>query len=340
MAALDDFVTRARSQNDTNHTQRVQSLDKMAYDARGAFLELEKGSNAQKTVLEKFEQETNSHSDGAELVNALEKDIRPHLQDLRSEVLERAFAEYIPTGETPQKRDWKYPVSLPRTESHESIVARLRGLPDPSMASKTPSSAKTPGRSPRKQTSPRKGQGFGAVGGSPSKAGSPSKTKVFNDVIGPSTSQQQARFPPSQATIVEQSQSQSQSKLGLGLGLKEIDINLIGRPPSSSSAPQALAHVAVSDGKGNERERPVLLDFSKSLGAGTGQPPLKRHATTNAVVESKLPTAARKLGRAKSTVAGTGMGMSMGGGVENFSQSIGPAGGGGGGRRLRSSPPE
>jgi hypothetical protein len=155
-------------------------------------------------------------------------------------------------------------------------------------------------------------------------------------------------FPQSQATIVEQLQSSSQSKpgLGLGLGLKEIDINLIGRPPSSSSAPQALAHGAVSDGKGNERERPVLLDFSKSLGAGTGQPPLKRHATTNAVVESKLPTAARKLGRAKSTVARTGMGigmsMSMGAGVENFSQSIGPAGGGGGGggRRLRSSPPE
>ncbi|KAK5417188.1 Kinesin-related motor protein [Exophiala xenobiotica] len=347
MAALDDFVTRARSQNDTNHTQRVQSLDKMAYDARGAFLELEKGSNEQKIVLEKFEQETKSHSDGAELVNALEKDIRPHLQDLRSEVLERAFAEYVPTGETPQKRDWKYPVSLPRTESHESIVARLRGLPDPSLASKTPSSAKTPGRSPRKQTSPRKGQGFGAVGGSPSKAGSPSKTKVFNDVIGPSTSHQQAMFPQSQATIVEQLQSQSQSQskpgLGLGLGLKEIDINLIGRPPSSSSAPQALVHGAVSDGKGNERERPVLLDFSKSLGAGTGQPPLKRHATTNAVVESKLPTAARKLGRAKSTVArmgmGMGMSMSMGAGVENSSQSIGPTGGGGG-RRLRSSPPE
>ena len=330
MAALDDFVTRARSQNDTNHTQRIQSLDKMASDARGAFVELEKGSNEHKTKLENFEQETSSHSDGAELFNALEDDIRPHLQDLRSEVSRSAFAEYIPTGETPQKRDWNYPITLPRTESHESIVARLRGLPDPYVASKTPS-AKTPGRSPRKQTSPRKGQGFGAVGGSPSKAASPSKTKVFNDV-GPSTSLQQATFLQSQGTTVAVSLEQSQSQSKPGLGLKEIDINLIGRPPSSSSAP-ALANGG-SDGK--EKERPVLLDFSKSLGAGTGQPPLKRHATTNAVVESKLPTA-RKLGRAKSTVAGTGMGMGMGGGVENFSQSIGPAGGG---RRLRSSPPE
>ena len=48
------------------------------------------------------------------------------------------------------------------------------------------------------------------------------------------------------------------------------------------------------------------------------RPPLKRHATANAVVESKLPTV--KLARTRSTVAGMGL--------EHFNQSIGPLGGG------------
>lgn len=239
------------------------------------------------------------------LLGFLEEQTRPVLQELRAGVTTSTMMEYSPTGQTPQKREWNYPTDLPRTENQESIIAKRRGLPDPALSSKTPSTARTPGRSPWKQMSPRKGHG------SPSKLPSPKKTKIFTDVEVPPTSQP-CEPPPKPTTTTTVPVEQAKS------GLKEIDINVAGRPTASISAST------------EERERPVLLDFSKSLGSAAGPPPLKRHATTNAVVESKLPT---KLGRNRSTVAGIGMGVSAVG-VESFSQSVG------GGRRLRSSPPE
>lgn len=322
MAALDDFVTRARSQNDNAHVERGQSLNKLVANVSEGFASLERGSTEQKTILDNFEGEIQSHSNGEGLVASFRDTLKPHLQDLKAEVTRSTFKEYLPTGQTPQKRDWEYPTTLPRTDNHESIMARLYGLPDPALASKTPPS-RTPARSPRKHTSPRKGFG------SPNKTTSPSKTKVFNDVDSFDTLQHQSN-PQNQVATTAGPVDQGKA----GMGLKEIDINVLGRPPSGLSAP-SLAAGAVEE-KEREREggRPVLLDFSKSLGHGTGQPPLKRHATTNAVVESKLP-AKQKFARAKSTM--TGMGMNTG--VENFSQSIGPSMRG---RRLRSmvSPPE
>ncbi|KIW20748.1 hypothetical protein PV08_01326 [Exophiala spinifera] len=321
MATLDGFVTRARSQIDHDHAERSQNLDKLVSNVNEGFASLEKNSIEQKTILDNFEGEIQTHSDGEGLVASFRDTVKPHLQDLKSEVTRSTFKDYLPTGQTPQKRDWEYPTTLPRTEHHESIIARLHGLPDPALTSKTPTS-KTPAHSPRKQISPRKGFS------SPNKTASPSKTRVFNDVDLSTDLQHQANQQNQDATAtvpVDQSKA--------GTSLKEIDINVLGRPHSGLSVPSLGASVV--EEKEREREgRPVLLDFSKSLGHGSGQPPLKRHATTNAVVESRLP-AKQKFARAKSTM--TGMGVNTG--IENFSQSVGPTIGG---RRLRSmmSPPE
>ncbi|KAJ9633821.1 Kinesin- motor protein [Knufia peltigerae] len=323
MAALDDFVTRARSQNDNDHAEIQQNLNKLVSNVGEGFTGFENASNEQKMILDNFEEQTQSHSNGEGLVASFRDTLKPHLQDLKAEVTRPTFKEYLPTGQTPQKRDWEYPTTLPRTDNHESIIARLRGLPDPALASRTPTS-RTPARSPRKQTSPKK------AFSSPSKMTSPSKTKVFTDVDSADTQQQQQ--PNSQNQVATTSLPFDQSKSGMGL--KEIDINVLGRPPSGPSAPSLAAGTVEEKEREREGGRPVLLDFSKSLGHGSGQPPLKRHATTNAVVESKLP-AKQKFARAKSTM--TGMGMNTG--VENFSQSVGPTMGG---RRLRSmvNPPE
>lgn len=313
MAALDEFVSRARSQNDSYHQRRTEDLANMAGNAKDGFVQLEKDLNDCRSSTENFGNENTTHGGDMEaLAASLQDDARPLLQDLQYELATSTFKDYHPTGETPQKREWEYPTHLPRTESHESIIARLRGLPDPAASKKTPSISKTPGRSPRKQqTSPRKGFG------SPSKAASPSKTKVFMDVVDvPDTKTEEIRYGNATGPVLEQSSK---------AGLKEMDINVVAaRPPSS---------MAAVGGTHTDDSRPVLLDFSKSLGSGgggAGQPPLKRHATTNAIVESRLPT---KLTRAKSTAAGLAMGL----GVENFAQSVG--GPGTSGRRLRSSPP-
>jgi kinesin family member 11 len=48
------------------------------------------------------------------------------LAELRSNIAMTTLQEYIPTGETPQKIQYRYPTELPRTESHETLLAALR----------------------------------------------------------------------------------------------------------------------------------------------------------------------------------------------------------------------
>jgi kinesin family protein 11 len=308
MAALDEFVTRARTQNDSHHADRLRKLSCVVSRAQDRFAILEKDSHESKAALESLtEDQKQQRTDLDLLVGSLGEDTRESLLELKRELSDSNLAEYTSTGQTPQKRDWNYPTDLPRTENHDSIIARVRGLPDPALVTKTPSSAQTPARSPRKQTSPRKGPA------SPSKIPSPRKTKVFTDVELPKI--QQATAPSqTQALTTISTTTPDEPKSG---GLKEIDINVAN----------SNKYLSASSCSSHTEEKPVLLDFSKSVGSGLQQPPLKRHATANAVVESRLPTA--KAGRAtRSTAAGIGL--------ENFSQSVGPLEGR---RRLRSSPP-
>lgn len=309
MAALDEFVTRARSQNDSHHTDRVQALTGVVSRARDGFRALEKDSQESSTALEDLAQvQKLQRSELEQLAVVLEEETRHPLLQLKTELSGSTLSEYVPTGQTPPKRDWNYPSDLPRTESHDSIIARLRGLPDPALATTTPKSARTPARSPRKQVSPRKAPA------SPSKIPSPSKTKIFTDIVMPTSKEAPATV---EAHILTTTTTVPLKEAKSG-GLKEIDINVVNSNKSFSTSTIASS---------SREDRPVLLDFSKSVGSGHQQPPLKRHATANAVVESKLPHT--KMGRVtRSTVAGIG--------VENFSQSVGPMGG----RRLRSSPPE
>lgn len=310
MAALDEFVTRARSQNDSHHVDRVQALTDVVSRARDGFGALEKDSEESSTALKDLTQhQKRQRSELEQLTVILEEETRHPLLQLKTEVSGSTLSEYVPTGQTPQKRDWNYPSDLPRTESHDSIIARLRGLPDPALATTTPSSARTPARSPRKQASPRKAPA------SPSRIPSPSKTKIFTDFVMPATKEASATDAAHILTTTT-TIPLKEAKTG---GLKEVDINVVNSNKSFSTSTIASS---------SREERPVLLDFSKSVGSGHQQPPLKRHATANAVVESKLPNT--KMGRVtRSTMAGIG--------VENFSQSVGHMVGG---RKLRSSPPE
>ncbi|KAG9769252.1 kinesin-domain-containing protein, partial [Aureobasidium melanogenum] len=372
MAVLDEFVTRARSQNESHHTERVQRMQKVIGNARDGFNELEKQLESRAGDMDTFEGEFKSQTEGLDgLTNSLDNDARPLLKDLQEEMSTAKLMEYTPTGQTPEKKEWDYPTHLPRTERHDSIIARLRGLPDPSAANTPPTSTSIPtsggggrrsgggggggDRSPRKQrdnlngqtstSSPRK-FGGGPLSPSKLKQPSPSKTKVFTDAVDTTNLQQEfeSKLQCQNTMTATTVSTDNNHPTKAPFGLKEIDINVVAGRPASASV-SGLNGGGLGSGLGSTtaaEEKPVLLDFSKSLGSGgSGQPPLKRHATTNAVVESKLPTGvSMKLGRAKSSVAALNMGMG-GAGVENssFTQSVGGRTAGGG-RRLRSSPPE
>ncbi|RMZ91683.1 hypothetical protein DV736_g1099, partial [Chaetothyriales sp. CBS 134916] len=247
MSALDEFVTRARAQNDQMREDHKSGLLQLSVQVAQLHASISDSLDARHSELEKVNEDTQATTDemGA-VATGLVNTVSEPLASLREGMYKTGLQDYIPTGETPEKRDWTYPMNLPETAKHQSIIARRRGVPDPTIEAKSPSKARTPGRSPKKQGSPRKG--------SPSKASSPSKTKVFNDEKTLRTTVNMPLKPAAAESVVEPLK-----------GLKEIDVNVIPRPASAAA------------GRLDESQGPTH-PFSKSAGLG-GQPPLKRHAT-------------------------------------------------------------
>jgi len=298
MAALDEFVTRARSQNECDHKTHAESLQGLSAGAHQIFTSCSQ-------ILDSISQNllvfgTNNSTELSTLqanLSPLTEKVHQALAQLQHAIESARPKEYSPTGETPQKKDWTYPTTLPQTEDRESMIARLRGLPDPKQQVLR-NTIRTPGRSPHKMASPRKI-------GSPSKMPSPSKAKVYTDMDSDSGN---ARAHPQTST----------SNAGLGGGLKEIDINLV---QSSSQRPVSADGLMPSE-------------FSKSVGSSVQQPPLKRNATTG-IDGSRLPMKhAANGGKSSRRAAGDGW-EKENHTINVLSQSVGA--GSGSGRRLRSS---
>ena len=170
MSALDEFVTRARTQNDQSHDDHIAGL--LQFQLEVAQLQSEVADTIQQrdTDLQVLHNETESSTaEVLDCTDAFEAEAKEALQTIQEQLDSNMMQDYVPTGATPQKREWTYPNELPATSNHQTIIARMRGLPDPITE---PSTARTPGRSPRKQGSPRK---------SPSKPRSPAKAKVYTD---------------------------------------------------------------------------------------------------------------------------------------------------------------
>lgn len=127
MQALDDFVTRARSQNTQHHDSHIRSLGGLSARVKSSFGDI--GSH--------FSSSYERLRDGGDQISAniatlqaslepLDATVNQPLADLRSIVSNTALQEYQPTGETPQKVQYLYPVELPRTEAHSNLLAALR----------------------------------------------------------------------------------------------------------------------------------------------------------------------------------------------------------------------
>ena len=249
MAALDEFVTRAREKNGRHHDSQCKSLKDLSANARKTFTKLD-------DTLQEASARIHNHSAACRGdISSLKASFSPFtksllnpLADLKGSLESNPLIDYVATGETPQKKDWKYPTNLPRTESHEFLLTQPRDLPDTK-----PAEARSPRKfsSPRKMVSPRKGFS------SPSKLPSPTKTIIFQD---DAASGGQVVLP------VQRLNDPTEESKG---GLKEIDINVLAQP---SSADDTHGHPQTS--------------FSKS-GCNMQQPPLKRHATAESRLPRK-----------------------------------------------------
>lgn len=249
MAALDGFVSRAREQNGRHHDSQSEGLKDLSTNVRQTFANLDDTFQATSARMHDHNatcrDDINSLGDG---LSSLCGSIQSPLAELMASLESNPLMEYVATGKTPQKKDWAYPTNLPHTESHDALLAQLRGLPDgKAHAARSPRKL----ASPRKMVSPRKGFS------SPSKLPSPTKTRIFHD--------DSATAGQTVLSVQRLNEPAEESKGGL----REMDMNVLAQ---TSSAEDAHGHPQTS--------------FSKSV-SNTQQPPLKRHATAESRLPRK-----------------------------------------------------
>lgn len=126
MKALDDFVTRARSQNSQHHDSHAASLQGLSNTVKSSYSNI--GSHFTFTyerVRDLGNEMSTQTASLQESLAPLDSVLRQPLAELRENISRTTIQEYRPTGETPQKIQYQYPTELPRTEAHETILATL-----------------------------------------------------------------------------------------------------------------------------------------------------------------------------------------------------------------------
>jgi len=146
MQALDDFVTRARSQNERHHGRHVESLQSLASTVHQSYTSI--GDHFVST----YDRVRDLGTDVSERTSTLQASlpelttsIQQPLSELRHNIEEAPLQEYASTGETPQKTQYQFPTTLPRTESHDKLLAKLN-RPHHNLTSPHESPAKSPSK--------------------------------------------------------------------------------------------------------------------------------------------------------------------------------------------------
>lgn len=141
MQALDDFVTRARSQNERHHSTHVESLGCLAATVRHSY------SSIGDHFVSTYDRVRVIGNDVAEQTTALSASLPPlastvqqPLADLRTTITDAPLKEYIPTGDTPRKTQYQYPTTLPRTRPHSELLGKVTS-PTPPSPQRSPSKA-------------------------------------------------------------------------------------------------------------------------------------------------------------------------------------------------------
>jgi kinesin family protein 11 len=203
LVALDEIVSRVRSQNEEHHRAHTASLGQLAGNVQTSYRNIgehfDTSYNRTKSLRDDMQQKAGALTQTLPGLSA-DGDIRQPLHSLRSEMSAAEIAEYASTGETPARMQYTYPTVLPRTESHETLLDRMRGVPSADAVLRSPQR-----RSPLKSKS------------SPMKLlVSPTKHNVFAD------------SPPSLSLTAPFSAPvpRCQTASSNGSSLRELDVNV------------------------------------------------------------------------------------------------------------------
>ncbi|KJX97798.1 kinesin family protein [Zymoseptoria brevis] len=141
LVALDEIVSRVQSQNEEHHDAHSASLGQLASNVQASYRNIGEHFDTS------YSRTQSLGNDMQERVDALTRtlpalsangDVRQPLHNLRSAMSAAEIAEYSATGETPARMQYTYPTVLPRTESHATLLDRMRGVPTAESVQRSP----------------------------------------------------------------------------------------------------------------------------------------------------------------------------------------------------------
>lgn len=339
LTALDDILSRVRNQTTEHAGAHSASIAKLAADVQHSYTALSSHFASATTRASTLNTDLPTHiSTLTATLPTLSSTgpARQALADLRSTLHAAGLTEYTATGETPARTQYTYPTTLPRTETHTSLLNRLRGIipsEDPTLHTssnpRTASPAKRAPASPSKRSSPAKIPRSSPI--KSSGAGSPSKTRVYADArplssssgLGSTSGPFSSTPRPASLRELDVNVPATLSANSDAVDGKEGEEGVEGKPHSDAASFASLAPPQAPGLLKRLHTAPVdkLQSVAGTGGSGGGG------GGGGGAGESKLPSLKRPL---RATMPpGTAEG------TENLGASFGPAGAGGGGRRLR-----
>ncbi|EEH04662.1 kinesin-like protein bimC [Histoplasma capsulatum G186AR] len=283
MQALDTFVMRARSQNEIHHEARIGTLENLTCTIRESYQGIHQNLDVFGIQAKTFRDNVLDENEAIlEPIENLTENIRKPLEELQSNFQSRSLTEYTKTGETPEKMQYDYPSTLPRTEPHGTLIARMRGIEEEDENSMDNNASPTI-HSNRLFLSPVK---------------SPTKAMVYQD----GGNEVGSNNPLTKMNVKPTSSSST--------GLREVDINVAVKPLCSASFTQS------TDFASSFRSCPNEISGDTTC-KDLIPPPSKRRSTSSPLAKSDIIPGASKLpqkvtGRRNSTLNCLGMIMEGG----------------------------
>ncbi|KAK7416644.1 Kinesin-related motor protein [Neonectria punicea] len=132
MEALDDFVTRAKSENAHHHEAHAHSAQALSNTVEESFDNISAHFKTTFNRVKNLGEAVDSDlSDLHGQLEPLDDQLCQPLSNLREDMAGKALHEYQPTGQTPAKAQYHFPTELPRTKDHDLIIARVDDPPTP-----------------------------------------------------------------------------------------------------------------------------------------------------------------------------------------------------------------
>jgi kinesin family protein 11 len=129
LQSLDDIVSRVRAQNNAHHAAHTASLQFLSSTVQSSYSSIGEHLSTSFARVQSVESDMSAQTAALkDALPALSEDaaIRAPLHELRDTIAQQNLVEYNPTGETPQRVTYPIPSNLPRTETHELILSRMR----------------------------------------------------------------------------------------------------------------------------------------------------------------------------------------------------------------------